>query len=62
MLDTIITFALYHARHHNLIEKYGSVTALDGLNLEVHTDSVIGLSGALIADTPVHLANKPFNS
>ena len=57
MLDTIITFALYHARHHNLIEKYGSVTALDGLNLEVHTDSVIVLSGALIADTPVHLAN-----
>jgi len=30
---------------HNLVKKYGSVTALDGLNLEVRTGSVLGLLG-----------------
>jgi ABC-2 type transport system ATP-binding protein len=29
----------------NLVKKYGSVTALDGLNLEVRTGSVLGLLG-----------------
>ena len=30
---------------HNLVKKYGSVTALDGLNLEVRTGTVLGLLG-----------------
>ena len=30
---------------HNLVKKYGDVTALDGLNLEVRAGSVLGLLG-----------------
>ena len=30
---------------HNLVKKYGSVTALDGLNLEVRAGTVLGLLG-----------------
>ena len=29
----------------NLVKKYGSVTALDGLNLEVRAGTVLGLLG-----------------
>jgi ABC-type uncharacterized transport system ATPase subunit len=44
---------------HNLVKRYGSVTALDGLNLEVRGGTVLGLLGPNGAgsglDSPVNM-------